>query len=856
MKRNKISTKVIRLLLVSILSSMLLVGICSIWNLQSMKRISVKNSEVLGQTAAINAEDALETMAGENLLNVAVEKSAYMNEKFIEIENCVQGIASLATDIYRNPNKYSNREVPRPVKGSKKLAVQLLRTKELRHPTQVQKKEQKKLANIQDLLIQYNKNNNMISSTYLATETGWMIQADYIGYSKYNKKTGKELDFNAKTRQWYQKAKNMKAGQIVYTDVMRDFHEKADCIVCAAPVYRNGKVVAVAGVGSYLHTIKDAVLQTKIGKNGYALLINENGQILMSPKEKGELAGDSEQNVNLRYSRNSSLKNAANEMVTGKKGRKLVTIDGKDCYIAYAPLKSLNWSFVTVIDVEEILMPAKDSQNIILDLTKDVAKQQENKIKDMFYILVGLFFVIVIITGVVGVIFSYKLTNPIRQLAKEAAEVDLKDLNHRIQIHTGDEVEELGNAFNGMIEQIKLDYENISKVTADKERIRMEIQMASRLQADMLPQAEGAFPRRNEFTLASFMQPAKGVGGDFYDFFLLDSDHLAVIMADVSGKGVPAALFMVVARTVLRSYVAEDEPLSQAISKTNKYLCRNNGDAMFVTAWIGVLTISTGKINYVNAGHCPPVLKHIGKSCEFVNGINGLVLAGLDDTEYSQSELQLETGDTILLYTDGVTETTDSKEKLYGEEKLLRLLENMQQKLPNLVLEEVWQDVMEFQGEAEQFDDITMLVLCYNGKGFAEKSGKPQLDNLEDYVRFMENYISQFQVTDKTIVKLNIALDEIYSNICNYSKAEHVKVGCRVISKSYQGRKVVLQFQDDGIPYNPLEKPDPDLDELLEERPVGGLGIYLVKQQMDNVEYEYKYVDGVNVLTLTKNEEK
>jgi len=318
---------------------------------------------------------------------------------------------------------------------------------------------------------------------------------------------------------------------------------------------------------------------------------------------------------------------------------------------------------------------------------------------------------------------------------------------------------------------------------------------------------------------------------------------------------VPAALFMVVAHTILRSYVSEEISLSKAIQKTNEYLCKNGNDGMFVTAWIGVLTISTGIMAYVNAGHCMPVIKRKGGICQYEETISGLVLAGLDDTEYTESELKLEAGDTILLYTDGVIEATNIMNELYGEKRLLELMDNMEQEEPDKMLHDIWRDIFSFQGEAEQFDDVTMLALCYNGMEYQEMEGEPKLTYLDNYTKFLEEFARQYNLSEKTLVKLNIALDEIYSNICNYSNASKLKIGCRLISKSYEGRKIILRFQDNGIQYNPLKHPDPDMEELMEKDVVGGWGIYLVKQQMDNVEYEYRYVDGINVLTLTKMEE-
>lgn len=232
----------------------------------------------------------------------------------------------------------------------------------------------------------------------------------------------------------------------------------------------------------------------------------------------------------------------------------------------------------------------------------------------------------------------------IRRLTNEVAKIDGGNLDYRIDITTGDEIENLGKAFNHMTDQIRQYIKSLNSVTVEKERIRTEIQVASQLQADMLPNARNAYEDRDEFSLYAIMTPAKGVGGDFYDFFLLDDDHLALIMADVSGKGVPAALFMVVSRTLLRSHIVKGVPLNQAVEKVNDSLCKNNKNDMFVTAWIGVLTISTGKLTFVNAGHCRPLIRQADGSCTYETTISGFLLAGMEETKYRQAEIRLNKG--------------------------------------------------------------------------------------------------------------------------------------------------------------------------------------------------------------------
>ncbi len=853
-KRKKIGRKVTELLLITVAITVVLIGGISIVSLSAMKKTSVESNIELGQTAAMDSSQALENMGTAQLQIIAVEKAAYIEEKFEAIEAYVLGIAELAEEVYAYPEKYPDREIALPKENSTELAVQLLASEKLMTPTKEQKQEINKLGNIQELLVQYNAHNHMVSATYLATKSGWMIQADYIAFSKYDRESHTIMPYEAEERQWYQKAQNAQQGEVVYTDIMKDVHNGGECIVCASPVYYKGEVVAVAGVGSYLETVKNAVLNTTIGEGGYAFLVNEKGQIIVSPMSDGEVAANSDVNSDLRKGKNRELAEVADEMVLGKKGITRITLDDVEVYMAYAPLEKLGWSFAAVISVDEVLEPANMSQQTILELTQNVAKKQDATIQSVLLTLMIGVMCTALLVGCFGMLFSEKITRPIRKLTQEVKNIDAGNLDFRIHINTGDEVENLGQAFNDMATQIQTYISNLDTVTTEKEKIRMEIEVASKLQADMLPEVEGVYADREEFQLYATMNPAKGVGGDFYDFFLLDEDHLALIMADVSGKGVSAALFMVASRTLIRSHMSLHMPLAQIVECINSSLCQNNKNGMFVTAWLGILTLSTGKLCYVNAGHCHPFVQHMDGRGYFERKKGGFVLAGMEELTYVQHEVRLRQNDTLLLYTDGVTEATSINNTLYGEERLKKCVESAGKRTPKELLDVVWKDVEKFQKGAEQFDDITMLAITWYGGNYKEKTEKAKIENLGIFATFLEEELSAQGISDKTAIKLQMTVDEIYSNICYYSGADDVTMRVSVEKDNVSGKNMVqIIFLDDGVPYNPLEKPDPDVDELLEQRSQGGLGIYLVKKRMDKVEYIYE--DGRNCLIVMKRDD-
>ncbi len=280
-----------------------------------------------------------------------------------------------------------------------------------------------------------------------------------------------------------------------------------------------------------------------------------------------------------------------------------------------------------------------------------------------------------------------------------------------MEIHTGDEIEELSESFAQMYLELREYLRELSIVTAEKERIGAELDIATQIQADMLPGIFPAFPEREEFDIFASMDPAKEVGGDFYDFFLIDADHLALVIADVSGKGVPAALFMVITKTLIKNQMMMGVSPKSVLEAVNNQLCENNEAEMFVTVWLAVYEISTGKVTAANAGHEYPAIKRAGGSFELFKDPHGFVVAGMENTRYKEYEMELHAGDTLFVYTDGVPEATDAGQTLFGTERMLEALNKKKDTDPKELVEGLKNEIDRFVGEAMQFDDITMLSL-------------------------------------------------------------------------------------------------------------------------------------------------
>ena len=340
--------------------------------------------------------------------------------------------------------------------------------------------------------------------------------------------------------------------------------------------------------------------------------------------------------------------------------------------------------------------------------------------KEMFHARNILILLVVFIVAA-GMISAYSITqriiDPLNTITRRVASLGVRNRQFKMEdkYRTGDEIEVLAESFAKQSARTVLYIDQIKRVTAEKERIGAELDMASQIQASQLPRLFPPFPNRKEFSLFASMKPAKEVGGDFYDFFMIDRDHIGLVMADVSGKGVPAALLMMVARVLVKSSLQNGKGPGEALESVNNQLCESNEAGFFVTMWVAVIEISTGKGIAANAGHEHPVLRRAGGSYELVVYRHSVPVATMDGIPFKQHEFQLNPGDSFFVYTDGVAEATNGRNELYGTDRMLDALNRDPDAQPGQVLANVMNDINSFVDGAEQFDDITMLCFRYLG---------------------------------------------------------------------------------------------------------------------------------------------
>ena len=434
------------------------------------------------------------------------------------------------------------------------------------------------------------------------------------------------------------------------------------------------------------------------------------------------------------------------------------------------------------------------------------------------------------------------IVNNIHRVNDSLALITSGDLNVQVNVRDTDEFISLSDDINATVDALKHFIDDAEK------RIDRELEFAMQIQRSSLPFNFDSISNQKDFDIYALMDPAKEVGGDFYDFYMLDQNHLIFMVADVSGKGIPAALFMMRTKTLIKGFVEGNMPLDEAFTEANKRLCENNEAEMFVTAWIGKLDLESGRLEFVNAGHNPPLIRKKDGQFAYLHTRPNFILAGMEFTKYQKHEIELLDGEAIYLYTDGVTEATDINNILYGEKRLEEILSSASG-CAKSICDSVKEDIQHFTNGAEKSDDITMLCVIKTKKNRSEDITLiPNEESLQKVSNFLDNLSSKWNLSMKLTNKLQLISDEIYSNIVSYSKAQ--KASISVIDDS---EVIKMIFKDNGKIFNPLLKPEPDVYKPLEEREIGGLGIYMVKKIASSVDYET--IDGQNVLTVTFNKE-
>lgn len=477
---------------------------------------------------------------------------------------------------------------------------------------------------------------------------------------------------------------------------------------------------------------------------------------------------------------------------------------------------------------------------------------------------------------VVAMVFSRTITRPLARLSENSRALAHGNLAVRIDTTGGDEIGDLSRDFEHMRQSLKKVVNELEELNAGLEqkvaertaeleaserqlaiankRMMEELNFARDIQMGMLPLLFPAFPDRPEFHLDALLEPAREVGGDFYDFYFQDENRLCLIVADVSGKGAPAALYMAVSKTLIKSRAAHDFDPSRILTQVNGELAENNTTSTFVTIFLAILDVSNGELVYCNAGHNAPYIKRKSGRLEQLEELHGPILGVLPNLTYTMDDTILAPGDMLVMYTDGVTESMNERDEEYTDRRLADLLSNSGAQIPNELTVEILEDVRSHQGNAEQSDDITLLALQYHGArpedgGHLEvriKNRMPDIDVVEE--RFHE-FATRSGISETDRQTMSMVMDDLLNNVISYAYpkgGDHVIV----VDMTLKGSRLVLMIEDDGIPFNPFNVEEPDVGLSVEERGIGGLGVHLVRETMD--EYYYQRRANKNIVILVK----
>ena len=409
-------------------------------------------------------------------------------------------------------------------------------------------------------------------------------------------------------------------------------------------------------------------------------------------------------------------------------------------------------------------------------------------------------------------------------------------------IKSKDEIKDLSNSFYAMEEELINYVDLITKETQDKERMNAELSVASKIQLEALPNSN--YDDQN-CSLRAFIKTAKEVGGDFYDYFYLDDNRLLVTICDVSGKGVPAALFMMKGKELIKSSIISGSTLEQAVYQANNELVKNNTENLFITAFIGIADFKKHELKFVNAGHEKPYILSKGKVIK-LDGNSNFVLGGVGDFEYQAEKTKFDVGDRLFLFTDGLNEAINNEREEFSYERVEKVLKaEIDASLDDLI-DSMNKTQSAFVASEEVFDDVTMVALQFNDNNFTLSYKEKDLNVVTEIVDELNKRFSFFE--EKFRSEICVIVDEIVTNIVSYSEVENLEFS---VGFEMSDSGVTITFKDNGKKFNPLQNKDKYLEEFQEDLAVGGFGITLVKSLSTSQKYQYK--DGCNIFTIVKD---
>lgn len=717
--------RVLRLAFSGILAALLAVGLAAFWGLQGARETMEGQVSEVGSYLTDKVGGYAEQHAIERLRQVTEAKARHLDRELSGVADDVEYLSRVMSHILQHPEEYKPRSLTRAEQAADiapgtpySFYSPRLRQQGIDESLQA---EIYLAGNIADTLVPMSGFfDGYRTSLYVASGKGYFLCVDTApGEKSIFPSEAKREEFisgyEPRERPWYKLGQEVKEPAFTETYIGADGHLNVECVM---PYYDSNGFAGVAGIGYAVEDMYRAVVNEILGTSETILVLDGKGKVIFPSQKEGVMSAASDL-TKLSQQEGQNLAEAVRAMTAGESGTMSVAWNDEEYYLTFAPVKSVGWSLGILVDKDEVMIPVEEVSSAVSGEMSSFRQEIEQDFVGS-YLRAGLLLLpAALLIFYASGHMAARMVRPIRRLAAGVREISAGNFDHKLDIRTGDEIEELAAAFNDMTGTLRDYMGRLERTAAEQERARTELEVAARIQEDMLPNAFPAFPERTDFEIYASMDAARDVGGDFYDFYLWDASHLVVVIADVSGKGVPAALFMAKSQSVLKNAMLAartPEHLAEVMEEANVQLCRNNEAAMFVTVFMGVLDLTTGDFIYADGGHCPPLLSR-GGQYDFLPMEKHCVL-GLMEMPYGQDKVNLSPGDTLFLYTDGVSEAIDEAEALFTEACIKETLNRLSpEDGPEGIIRGIKAALQQHVQGAEQSDDITMLVLRYNGNG-------------------------------------------------------------------------------------------------------------------------------------------
>ena len=707
-QRTSVSRKMILTTLTFALLTLILSTVTFLSAIHFIRTDAVANSHALGEKASSISSEAMMKKLEESIQNQATDKALLAEQKLSAYSDSVLYAASYANALCLNAEDYPDKEVDRPLHENagiwvmqRTLADESISYDDLRVECSL-------LGNMVDVFEPIVENNDNIATIYMGTESGLLISYDT------NSDSGNEVGesyYEYRYSGWYNAAKTTQG--FFFTEPYQDGYGRGLTITCVAPYHdASGQFAGCIAMDILMADLNESMVNDGIIIPSVATLIDHKGNYIA-----GRDVDPMSENMGSIFDpgKKETLRLVGREILERKNG--IVSVgDGESAeYIAFATIDSTDWTLCIMSPVSSVIQPAVEIRENIDQNTENVVNTVTAGIMNVIQSCLLLSALILLFVTMFTGNFSKRISDPLKQLEADVHLISGGNLDSRTKVNTDDEIGSLASSFNHMTDSLQKYIADLKDVTAKEERIAGELSAASAIQTSMLPRNFDDFTGQKEYDLYAVMVPAKEVGGDFYDFFLVDDDHIALVIADVSGKGVPASLFMAISRTLIKNRAQQGDTPAEILKNVNAQLCEGNEAGLFVTVWVAVIEISTGRGIAANAGHEHPALKRANGQYELIEYRHSPAVATFDNISFREHAFELHPGDSLFVYTDGVTEATNTKNEMFGTDRLLVSLNRHQDATPHELLQTVRQDINTFVGDAPQFDDITMLGFHYTG---------------------------------------------------------------------------------------------------------------------------------------------